>query len=117
MRKSTDVDAFLRARVLPEFLPIAARIRALMREHSREVTELMSYGMPCYLAKSILAYIIPNKKGITFGFPRGKQMEDKYGLLRGGGKASRHLELRTLEAANRSMLRYYIKQALELDAR
>jgi hypothetical protein len=42
-------------------------------------------------------------------------MEDKYDLLRGVGKSSKHVKIKTLAKANQEALRYYIKQALELD--
>ena len=42
-------------------------------------------------------------------------MEDKYDLLRGVGKSSRHVKIKKLAEANKEALRYYIQQALELD--
>jgi len=116
MTQPNTVDAFVKAHVLPELRPTVARIRALMREYSPDVTEIISYGMPCYRARRIIAYISPNRKDITLGFSRGAQFQDKDGLLRGVGKSSRHVKLRTAADVNTTVLRYYIKQALEFDA-
>ncbi len=64
-----------------------------------------------------LAVISPTKKDITFAFSRGAEFEDKYGLLLGVGKVSEHVKIKNLKDANKGALRYYIKQALELDNR
>jgi hypothetical protein len=114
---SPSVDEFIQARVLPEFHPVVALIRALMQECAPEVTELVSYGIPAYKGRKILAVISPTKKDITFSFSRGGQFEDKYGLLRGEGKSSRHVKIKNVATANLEALRYYIHQAVALDAR
>lgn len=116
MEKMT-VDEFINARVLPEFHPVVAMIRELMKECAPNVQELISYGIPAYRGKRILAVISPTKKDITFSFSRGAQFEDKYGLLRGVGKSSKHVKLKLIATANKEALRYYIRQALELDAK
>ena len=110
------VDDFVLTRVLPEFRPIVAMIRELMKECAPNAKEVISYGIPGYKAKRILAVISPTKKDITFAFSRGAEFEDKYGLLRGAGKVSKHVKIKDLQAINNEALRYYIEQALELDA-
>jgi len=112
------VDDFVRTKVLPEFHPIVAMIRTLMKECAPAAREIISYGIPAYRAKRILAVISPTKKDITFAFSRGAEFEeDRYGLLRGVGKVSRHVKIKDLASVNTEALRYYIKQALELDAK
>ena len=111
------VDEFVQARVLPEFQPVVARLRELMKECAPNVTESISYGIPAYKGRKILAVISPTKKDITFSFSRGGQFEDKYGLLRGVGKSSKHMKIKDLAGANLEALRYYIRQALEFDAK
>jgi hypothetical protein len=111
------VDEFVQTKVLPEFWPIVALIRELMKECAPHAQEVVSYGLPAYRVKRIVAVISPTKKDITFSFSRGAQFEDKYGLLRGVGKSSRHVKIKRLADANRDALRYYIQQALEFDAR
>jgi hypothetical protein len=114
MEKMT-VDDFVKTKVLPEFQPVVAMIRALMKECAPNAKEMISYGIPAYKAKRIVAVISPTKKDITLSFSRGVQFKDKYGLLRGVGKSSRHVKIKNLARANQDALRYYIQQALELD--
>ena len=111
------VDEFVDTRVLPEFRPIAAMIRVLLKECAPDSKEYIGYGIPVYKAKRIFAYISSNNKGITFSFSRGVQFEDRYDLLRGFGKSSRHIEIKSLADVNKNALRYYVKQALEFDVK
>ncbi len=88
-----------------------------MHEAAPNAAEVIGYGIPAYKGKHILAVISPTKKGITFAFSRGAEFEDNYGLLQGVGKVSKHVRIKSLDAVNKEALRYYIKQALELDAK
>ena len=116
MEKIT-VDDFVETKVLPEFQPIVAMIRELMKECAPNAKEVISYGIPAYKAKRILVVISPTKKDITFAFSHGAEFEDKYDLLQGVGKVSKHVKIKNLADANKEALRYYIKQALEFDAK
>jgi hypothetical protein len=113
--ENMTVDEFVRTRVLPELQPVVAMIRALMKECAPNVQEIISYGIPAYKGKRILAVISPTKKDITFSFSRGAQFADSYGLLKGVGKSSKHVKIKNLADANQEALRYYIQQALEFD--
>jgi hypothetical protein len=113
--KNEAVDDFVARRVLPELRPVVAMIRALMRECAPGAQESISYGIPAYRARRIIAVISPTKKDITFSFSRGAQFRDKYGLLRGVGKSSKHVKIREVGSANKPALRYYIREALRLD--
>jgi hypothetical protein len=84
---------------------------------AKNAKEEISYGIPVYKGKRSLAVISPTKKGITFAFSRGAEFEDKYGLLQGVGKVSKHVRIKSLDDVNVTALRYYIKQALKLDAK
>jgi hypothetical protein len=110
-----NVDDFVDAKVLPEFRPVVAAIRSLMKETAPGAKEVISYGIPMYVQKLPLAWISPNKSGITLGFMRGVGFEDKYGLLRGVAKHARHIKVRNLEDVNKPAFKYYIKQALKFD--
>ena len=59
----------------------------------------------------------PTKKDITFAFSQGAKFEDKYKLLQGVGKVSKHVKIKNLKEAPKAALKYYIKQAVQLDAR
>jgi hypothetical protein len=117
LMKPTTVDAFVKARVLPEFRPIVAIIRDLMKEYSPDIRETISYGIPSYRAARIIAVISPTKKDITLAFSRGAKFEDKYGLLKGTGKVSKHVKFKSATEVNKTVLRYYIKQAQALEAK
>ncbi len=110
------VDEFIRTKVLPEFRPVVALIRDLIRECAPEAKEVISYGIPAYRLKRIIAVISPTKKDITLSFSRGAEFEDEYGLLNGVGKSSKHVKIKSVASANKDALRYYIRQAVEFDA-
>jgi hypothetical protein len=111
------VDEFVASKVLPEFRPVVAAIRKVMKESAPGVSEVISYGIPTYGLKRPVAWINPSKTGITFGFRQGASFADKYRLLRGTGKHAKHVRMRTVGEVNGVALRYYIKQALTLDKR
>ncbi|MGH2688180.1 MAG: DUF1801 domain-containing protein [Actinomycetota bacterium] len=111
------VDEFVAEKVLPEYHDIVAMLRELMREAAPDATELVSYGMPMWKGRWPLAWISPNKAGITFGFTYGREFDDPYGLLRGDGKHARHVKIRKAADVNRDAIRHYVRQALEFDNR
>ena len=113
--ETTPVDEFVHARVLPQFHPVVAFIRELMRECAPEAKEIISYGIPAYKMKRIIAVISPTKKDITLAFSRGAEFDDRYHLLEGVGKVSKHVKLTSADSANVEALRYYIAQALAFD--
>jgi hypothetical protein len=113
--KTDSVDDFVARRVLTELRPVVAMIRALMRECAPRAVESISYGIPAFRVRRIIAVISPTKKDITFSFSRGAQFYDKFGLLRGAGKSSRHVKIKDVASANKTALRYYIREALRLD--
>jgi hypothetical protein len=109
------VNEFVQKKVQPEFRPIVAAIRGLMKKVAPNVKESISYGIPMYGLRKPLAWINPSKTGITFGFREGASFEDRYGLLRGVGKHARHVRMKNAADVNKPALTYYIKQALKLD--
>ncbi len=111
-----EVDEFVQTKVLPEYRPVVARLRELMHEMAPNAREVIAYGIPMYKGRKYIVVINPSKSGITFSFTYGARFEDKYGLLRGLGKVSRHVKIKSLDKLNEEAIRYYIKQALELDA-
>src|SRR3989442_2831259 len=95
------VDDYISSKVLPEHRETVAMLRDLVRECAPHAEELVSYGMPVFKARKIFAWISPSAKEITFGFSRGVQFEDKFDLLRGTGKASRHIRIKSSESVAR----------------
>lgn len=109
------VDEFVEQKVNPQFRDIVEMLRSLMREMAPHAREMISYGIPVWKVNRIIAVVSPTKKDITFAFSRGSEFEDKYHLLQGVGKVSKHIKLKNLKDANREAIRYYIKQALKFD--
>jgi hypothetical protein len=115
--KMTAVDEFLEQKVQPEHRETVDRLRNLMREVAPNAEEVITYGILGWRGNLMLAVISPTKKDITFAFSRGAEFEDKYALLKGVGKKSKHVKIKSVQAINHEALEYYIKQALELDAK
>jgi hypothetical protein len=115
-KNDITVDEFVKTKVLPQYQPIVEKLRKLIRQMAPEATEVMSYGIPNYRGKRGLAVISPAKTYITLAFSRGAEFEDKYALLEGVGKVSKNLRFREVAEIDEEALRYYINQALHLDA-
>ena len=112
------VDEYVSSKILPQHRETVAMLRALVRECAPQSEELVSYNMPVFKARQkIFAWIIQSRKDITFSFRDGVSLEDKFNLLRGGGKHARHLKLRSADSVDSDVLRHYILEALDLDAR
>ena len=112
-----SVDEFIEKKVLPQYRGIVAAIRELMHQEAPEAKEQMAYGVPTFRRNKIFAVISPTKKGITLAFSMGAEFEDKYGLLEGEGKVSKNVRMKSLDEVNLEALRYYVKQALEIDTK
>ncbi len=112
-----EVDEFVEKRVLPEYRDIVQLIRQYMRELAPDAQESISYGIPAYKMNKIFAVISPTKKDITLSFAHGREFEDKYGMLKGVGKVSKHLKFKKASEVKKEVLEYYVKQALELDSK
>jgi hypothetical protein len=113
--KVTTADEFLEFRVQPEHREVVDYLRELMREVAPSAKEVITYGILAWRGNLMLAVISPTKKDITFAFSRGAEFEDKYNLLKGVGKVSKHVKIKTLEDIDKASLEYYIMQALKLD--
>ena len=114
--KITTVDDFLQYKVLPEHKPIVALLRTMMRQCAPGAREEISYGILMWKQKRALAVVSPTKKDITFAFSRGAKFEDKFELLQGVGKVSKHVKIKRVKNTPQAALKYYIKQALQFDA-
>jgi hypothetical protein len=112
---SKDVDEYVEAKLAAQHQGTVKRLRELMSECAPDASEVITYGSPAWRGNKILAIISPSKTHITFAFERGAEFEDRYGLLTGVGKHTRHVKLKNLEAINEVALRDYIDQAVRLD--
>ena len=109
------VDEFIQARVAPDLRPIVQRLRVLLAELAPSAHEEISYGVPVWRVRLIIAVISPTKKDITLAFSHGASFEDKYKLLTGVGKKSKNLKFKDVSEINKTQLRYYVKQALAFE--
>ena len=109
------VDEFIKSKVPQEHRGIVRKLRNVMRAAAPDAKLVFTYGLPMWKGKQILAWMSPNQRGITLGFTRGRRFEDKYGLLRGAGKESQHLILKTVQDVDARVLGYYVRQALRFD--
>jgi hypothetical protein len=113
--KITTVEDFLTHKVAPEHDAIIASLRELMKKYAPDANEVITYGILAWKQKKMLAVISLTKKDITFAFSRGADFTDKYGLLQGVGKVSKHVKIKSVADINNAALRNYIKQAVEFD--
>jgi hypothetical protein len=111
------VEDFILQRVAPDLQPIVHKLRQMMRELAPATTEELTYGILGFRARRLIAVVSPTKKDITFAFSRGASFEDRYGLLQGVGHVSKNLKFKTRADVKKTILRYYVKQALEHDQR
>jgi uncharacterized protein YdhG (YjbR/CyaY superfamily) len=114
--RAMTVDEYVNTKVLLELRETVAMLRATVRDVAPQAEELISYGMPVFKARKLFAWISPGPKDLVFGFSRGAQFEDRFNLLRGAGKGSKHIRIKSPDSVDGDVLRYYIGQALERDA-
>lgn len=111
------VDEYVGSKVPTEHRETVAMLRALVRECAPQAEEAVSYNMPVFKTNGkIFAWILPSKKHLTFGFREGGLLDDKFDLLRGTGKHAKNIKLKSAGSVDPAALRYYIVQAVELDA-
>ena len=113
--KIESVDAFVKAKVEPRHRDVVAAIRAVMADPALKVREGFSYAMPVWQGERTVAYLTAGKKDVTLGFIRGDRFEDKYALLKGKGKSTRHLKFTDAGEVKKPVIAYYLRQALKLN--
>ncbi len=118
-RLSEEAKALL-ADSSPEVQQIARKLRMTVLELVPGVSEivdpgvkLLGYGFaPTY--KDIICVIIPGLDYVNLGFPRGVELPDPSGLLKGEGLRARHVRVASLEEADALELRALILAAYEV---
>jgi hypothetical protein len=58
-----------------------------------------------------ICYIGVYRAHVNLGFPRGVDLDDPHGVLRGAGKAMRHIQVKRLSDLDRPELRVLLRQA------
>lgn len=124
--KKTVVKAAPAARTLKEMLApyprdvqsLARATRALMMDVLPKVKETVDSTGPYitygYAAgyKGVVSYITVNQTGVKLGVARGTSLPDPKQLLKGSGKANRHVVIKTVEDLETPGLRQLIRAAL-----
>jgi len=69
----------------------------------------------CYGQKyaELICTIIPSKKGLKLGFNRGVDLPDPDHLLKGTGKISRYVEIRSAQQISSAAIKKLLKEALK----
>jgi uncharacterized protein YdhG (YjbR/CyaY superfamily) len=110
------VEQFLATRVQPQHRAVVEKIRQLMSELAPEAAEVLTYGILGWKMQRIIAVVSPTKKDITLAFSRGASFEDKYGLLMGTGRVSKNIKFKDAKEVKKTVLAYYVKQALAAES-
>ena len=115
--KITTVEDFIEHKVAPQHRVIVSRLRALMKKHAPEAKEGISYGILTWKMPRMVTVVNATRHHVAFAFSGGATFDDKYDLLQGVGKVSRHVKLTSLADVNATAIRYYIKQAVAFERR
>jgi hypothetical protein len=111
---ANDTEEYVRTKIQPQHQDSVRVLRELMRESAPGATETISYGSLAWKTRKVVAIISQSKTHLTFAFSRGAEFEDPHGLLKGEGKTTRHVKIKTPDGINRDALRDYIAQAMKL---
>jgi uncharacterized protein YdhG (YjbR/CyaY superfamily) len=76
------VDEFVKTKVLPEYREIVSMLRELMHKMAPDAKEAISYGIPVYKKKRILAVISPPRKVLPLLFPEGQNLKTNMVFLK-----------------------------------
>jgi hypothetical protein len=94
---------------------VAEKLRKVIRASSRELTEEVKWGWPCYTAggKNICGFM-DMRETVNFVLYLGAELTDPDGLIEGTGKSMRHVKLRASKDIDRSKFQKFIRQSLRL---
>src|SRR5438094_2054256 len=95
----------LRKVVLEELAPCHEYIFAMRSK------VVLLYGATEHVIRDGICQIGVFTRHVTLAFPRGADLTDAHGMLKGSGKAMRHLRLDRLSDLDRPELRAYIREA------
>lgn len=112
---TTDfIDGFL-TNYPEEIQKVSRKLRDLVRHEMKNAEEFLYYNAINYSLTSSpldrVCYIRPLQKRVTLGLLFGRQLDDPKQLLRGIGKRSRYVVVRTEDEAKNSGLKDLIKAA------
>lgn len=81
----------------------------------KNITEEFKWSRPCYTGDhGLFCYLHSTKHHATLGFAQGASLDDPRGLLKGTGKAMRHIKLATRDDLDAAAIKALLKQAVRL---
>ena len=105
----------------PAVRDLALRARTLVRSVMPDFGEQVQPGFKSIVysrgerMRDDVCYIAPLKTSVNLGFLRGTTLPDPHGLLRGTGKALRHVKLTRPEDLDTPALHDLLRQAASMD--
>ena len=105
-------------RCSPELRPLVERLRSLVHSVVPEAKEEghAGWGNITYANNGIFCYIAPLKDSVNLGFYKGTSLTDPQRLLRGTGKALRHVKFKGMRDIQVDVLTKLLEQAYGLTA-
>jgi uncharacterized protein YdeI (YjbR/CyaY-like superfamily) len=115
---SREVDAYI-ARSAPFARPILEKVRRAFHLGCPEIEERIKWGVPSFEKDGMVGGMAAFKAHATFGFWRGKELDDPHGVLRAKGTASFMAEKLThvSQVPPEKLLAGYVRRAVELNAK
>ncbi|MBI2922972.1 MAG: YdeI/OmpD-associated family protein [Planctomycetes bacterium] len=115
---SRKVDAYI-AQAAPFARPILERIRSAVHRGCPDIEERIKWGVPSFEKDGMVCGMAAFKAHATFGFWRGKLLDDPHEILRAKGTASFMAEKLTKvsQLPKDSILADYVKRAAALNER
>lgn len=118
MTDNKAIDNFL-SQYSEDIFSNALKLRDLIIKKLPEVQEQLDIPAKmiayCYGQKyaEMICSLIPSKKGLKLGFYNGVDLPDPENLLKGNGKISRYIEIKSQEDINTKSLTTLLKEALK----
>jgi hypothetical protein len=100
---------------------IVQEVRAAVHDTAPAVTEKVMYGGIMFAddlgpVGASFCGVFAYRQHVSLEFGKGSDLDDRHGVLEGGGKYRRHIKLRTTAAIEEKHVRDYLRQALALAA-
>lgn len=94
---------------------VAEKLRRVIRTASRELTEEVKWGWPCYTScgKNICGFM-DMRETVNFVLYLGAELTDPDDLIEGTGKLMRHVKLRAAKDVDKPKFQKFIQESLWL---
>ena len=117
MPRYASFDEYLDAQT-PRHRTLLRALRKLVKRVAPDLEESVKWGNGCWLkGKTPVSYVYCGPHHVQLGFFAGSALEDPKGLLEGGGKFVRHVELRKTADIDERAFAALLRQAARQDRR